>query len=48
MLARVGRFETLCMHGDTPGAVAIGVAVRRALDKGGFLARRGVADRPRR
>ncbi len=32
-LARSGRFHTLCVHGDTPGAVAIARAVRRALDE---------------
>lgn len=28
-----GRFETVCVHGDTPGAVAIARAVREALDE---------------
>lgn len=28
-----GRFETLCVHGDTPGAVAIARAVREVLDR---------------
>jgi 5-oxoprolinase (ATP-hydrolysing) subunit A len=27
-----GRFDTLCVHGDTPGAVAIARAVRQVLD----------------
>jgi UPF0271 protein len=27
-----GRFETVCVHGDTPGAVAIARAVRQVLD----------------
>jgi UPF0271 protein len=27
-----GRFETVCVHGDTPGAVAIARAVREVLD----------------
>jgi UPF0271 protein len=31
-LARSGRVETLCVHGDTPGALAIARAVRRAID----------------
>jgi UPF0271 protein len=31
-LAASGRFETLCVHGDTPGAVAIARAVREALE----------------
>jgi 5-oxoprolinase (ATP-hydrolysing) subunit A len=30
-LARSGRFHTLCVHGDTPGAVAIARAVHGAL-----------------
>lgn len=35
-LARSGRFETLCVHGDTPGALDIARAVREALLGGGF------------
>jgi 5-oxoprolinase (ATP-hydrolysing) subunit A len=31
-LARSGDFETMCVHGDTPGAVEIARAVRRALE----------------
>jgi UPF0271 protein len=31
-LARSGRVRTLCVHGDTPGALAVARAVRRALD----------------
>jgi 5-oxoprolinase (ATP-hydrolysing) subunit A len=31
-LASSRAFETLCVHGDTPGAVAIAQAVRRVLD----------------
>jgi UPF0271 protein len=31
-LASTGAFETLCVHGDTPGAAAIARAVRRVLD----------------
>jgi UPF0271 protein len=34
-LARSGRFETLCVHGDTPDALAIAQAVRSALLGGG-------------
>lgn len=34
-LARGGRVRTICIHSDTPGAVAIGAAVRRALDAAG-------------
>jgi UPF0271 protein len=29
-----GRYDTLCVHGDTPGAVALARAVRAALDGG--------------
>ncbi len=32
VLASSGEFETICVHGDTPGAVAIARAVREALD----------------
>jgi UPF0271 protein len=31
-LARSGRFDTICVHGDTKGAVAIARAVREALE----------------
>jgi UPF0271 protein len=31
-LALSGRFDTLCVHGDTPGAIAVARAVRDALD----------------
>ncbi len=34
-LACSGRFETLCVHGDTPGALRIAHAVRSALLEGG-------------
>lgn len=30
-LARNGRFDTLCVHGDTPNALAVARAVRKAL-----------------
>jgi UPF0271 protein len=33
-LARRGDVDTLCLHGDTPGAVALARAVRAALDRG--------------
>ncbi len=39
-LARSGRFQTLCLHGDTPGAVVIAHAVRRALTEAGLLGAR--------
>jgi UPF0271 protein len=35
-LARSGRFDTLCVHGDTPGAVTMARAVRGALLGGGI------------
>ncbi|HEX6322717.1 MAG TPA: 5-oxoprolinase subunit PxpA [Vicinamibacterales bacterium] len=34
-MAREGRVRTICIHSDTPGAAAIGAAVRRALDDHG-------------
>jgi UPF0271 protein len=36
-LAGSGRFDTLCVHGDTPGALANARAVRRALEQAGLL-----------
>lgn len=36
-LARSGRVRTICIHSDTPGAAAIGTAVRRALDDNGVM-----------
>jgi len=39
-LARTGRFETLCVHGDTQGALSIARAVRESLDRTGQLERR--------
>lgn len=39
-LAHSGRFQTLCLHGDTPGAVVIARAVRRALTEAGLLGAR--------
>lgn len=35
-LARSGRFDTLCVHGDTPGALAMAGAVRGTLLGGGI------------
>lgn len=35
-MAREGRVRTICIHSDTPGAAAIGAAVRRALDDHGI------------
>jgi UPF0271 protein len=45
--AHDGRFlelpvETLCLHGDTPGAIAIAAAVRQALASAGVKVRAGV------
>ncbi|MCA1828022.1 MAG: LamB/YcsF family protein [Myxococcales bacterium] len=34
-IVREGRAQTLCMHGDTPGASAIAAAVRAALESAG-------------
>jgi UPF0271 protein len=36
-LARTGRFETICVHGDTPGALTIVRAVRAALERAHLL-----------
>jgi UPF0271 protein len=35
-LARRGSFDTLCVHGDSPGAVEMARAVRVALDEAGI------------
>lgn len=40
MLARVGKLHTLCLHGDTPGALANARAVARALAAEGRVAPR--------
>ena len=40
-LASTGRIETVCVHGDTPRALGIAIAVREALVSAGLLA--GVA-----
>ncbi|NUP07543.1 MAG: LamB/YcsF family protein [Polyangiaceae bacterium] len=37
-LAREGRYDTLCAHGDTAGSLGIARAVRAALDAEGLLA----------
>jgi UPF0271 protein len=34
-LARSGMYDTICVHGDTPGAAQVAAAVRRALDEAG-------------
>jgi UPF0271 protein len=40
-LARGGSIETICVHGDTPQAVAIAREVRKALEQGGLLRAHG-------
>jgi 5-oxoprolinase (ATP-hydrolysing) subunit A len=35
-LARSGKFHSVCLHGDTPGAVAHAKAVRKTLEDAGF------------
>ena len=35
-LAHSGRFDTICVHGDTAGAAAVAAAVRQALDGAGI------------
>ncbi|MDC3981028.1 LamB/YcsF family protein [Polyangium jinanense] len=42
-LAGAGTFETLCVHGDTPGALTIARAVREGLESAGLLETRGRA-----
>jgi UPF0271 protein len=32
--------RSICLHGDTPGAVALARAVRKAFEDAGFMARR--------
>lgn len=36
-LARTGQFDTLCVHGDTPNALAVARAVRQALENARLL-----------
>jgi len=40
-LAEGGRFDTLCVHGDTPGAVSLARVVREALESAGLLEKQG-------
>jgi UPF0271 protein len=35
-LARTGEYDTICVHGDTPGAGQVAAAVRRALAEAGI------------
>jgi len=44
-LAREGRVQTICIHSDTPGAVAIATAARRALEHAGIRIRAPHEDR---
>jgi UPF0271 protein len=37
-LASTGRIETICVHGDTPRALGIAIAVREGLLGAGLLA----------
>jgi len=39
-LAQSGQFDTICIHGDSPGASAVAVAVRAALREAGVETRR--------
>jgi UPF0271 protein len=36
VLARTGEYDTICVHGDMPGAGRVAAAVRRALDEAGI------------
>jgi UPF0271 protein len=38
-LAADGRFRSICLHGDTPGAVALAGTVRQALTAAGMRVR---------
>ena len=42
-LARSGLYDTICIHGDSPGAGGVAFAVRRALDQAGVATGRLVA-----
>ena len=35
-MAESGRYDTICIHGDSPGAALVAAAVRRALDAAGI------------
>ncbi|MEA2668879.1 MAG: 5-oxoprolinase (ATP-hydrolyzing) subunit [Chloroflexota bacterium] len=35
-MANSGRYDTICIHGDSPGAGQVAAAVRRALDEAGI------------
>jgi UPF0271 protein len=38
--ARSGRYDTICVHGDSPGAAQIAAAVRLAFAEGGIATSR--------
>jgi UPF0271 protein len=39
-LAQSGMYDTICIHGDSPGAALVAAAVRRALDAAGIVTTR--------
>jgi UPF0271 protein len=39
-LAESGDYDTICVHGDSPGAGLVAAAVRRALDQAGIVTTR--------
>jgi UPF0271 protein len=39
-LARSRLFDTICIHGDSPGAAVVAAAVRRSLDEAGIVTTR--------
>jgi UPF0271 protein len=39
-LARSGLYDTICIHGDSPGAALVAAAVRRSLDEAGIVTTR--------
>ena len=39
-LARTGQYDTICLHGDSPGAGQVAAAVRRAFDEAGIATAR--------
>lgn len=39
-LAQSGLYDTICIHGDSPGAGVVAAAVRRALDEAGIVTTR--------
>jgi UPF0271 protein len=43
-LARSGQFDTICIHGDSPGAAGVAAAVRGALREAGVETRKLAGD----